>query len=100
MATLIRAAGGVEEVTPAGKVFTLEELQALVGGYIEAVATPEGRLMYVNEDGKHLQLPVNKEATARVRHWLTPGDVIVGDVVLCSLQETVEPNTHEETEPC
>lgn len=88
MATLLRADGHIAEIAPTGQVFTLGELQALVGGYIEVIAFPDGRTAYLNEDGKGLQLPVNHEATARVRHWLTPGDVIVGDIVLCTRAET------------
>jgi hypothetical protein len=95
MATIIRADGRVQEVTPAnGSHFTLAELQAVVGGYIEAVAVQD-RFMFVNEDGKHLGLPLNHEATARVRHVLVPGDVVVGDVIICSRGES---NEEEEDE--
>jgi hypothetical protein len=91
MATLIPAHGVPHDVAPAhGGHFTLRELQAVVGGYIEAIPTPDGRIMFLNENGKHLQLPLNHEATARVRHWLLPGDVIVGDVLLCTRREAGE----------
>jgi hypothetical protein len=88
MATLIRSHGEIRELAPAdGVAFTLTELQAIVGGYIEAIGVPDGRLMFLNEDGKRLQLPINHEATARVRHWLMPWDVIVGDVLLADSVE-------------
>jgi hypothetical protein len=92
MATLIPAHGEIRELVPAnGRAFTLAELQAIVGGYIEAIGVPDGRLMFLNEDGKRLQLPINNEATARVRHRLMPGDVIVGDVILCTRRESNGP---------
>ena len=89
MATRIDPDGTITEITPAdGKAFTLPELQAIVGGYIEAIYTsPGGRIMYINEDGKGQHLPVNLKATRRVR-GLRVGDVIVGSVVLCTLKET------------
>ena len=37
MATLIKVSGEVVEVHPAGKVFTLKEMQGYVGGYIEYI---------------------------------------------------------------
>ena len=46
-----------------GKHWTLRELQAKVGGYIEYACTKDGRYMVVNEDGKRLKLPVNPVAT-------------------------------------
>ena len=65
------------------------ELQALVGGYIEAVpqwvdyiGTP--CVVYCNEEGKLDELPVNIRATAL--WWKARGrpadDVLVGDIVL------------------
>ena len=88
MATLIRASGETLEVTPAnGKEFTLAELQRFVGGFIELIPAPGGRLMFLDEDGKRNRKPVNAAATAIVRHWLASDDEIVGDVILCSRAE-------------
>jgi len=42
----------------------LEELQKFVGGYVEALTLSNGDVLYVCEDGKLLNLPVNKMATA------------------------------------
>lgn len=91
MATVMHTDGRVREIVPLDgrRVFTLRELQAIVGGYIEAVyGSADGRVLYCNEDGKRLGLPVNAVATARLRHLLRPGDVLVGDVVLCTRAET------------
>ena len=82
MATLYKADGTVTKVKPAGKKFTLEEMQALVGGYIRGVRTDAGREMYVNEDGFMLRLPHNSQATRQVKKTLGPGDYIVGDAVV------------------
>lgn len=98
MATLIPADGSAPRfVEPAGgrSMFTLAELQALVGGYIELVRVPfrvaAGTLvLFCNEDGKRLQLPVNRYATALMRVALQPNDVLVGDVVLCTPTEAGE----------
>lgn len=92
MATLIPAHGTPRFIAPAnGHAFTLAELQSMVGGYIEMLRTPlvlqdsgEHLLMFLNEDGKRDQLPINGFATHIMRKWIQPFDVIVGDVVLCT----------------
>lgn len=89
MATVIPVVGERREVSPAkGKTFKLAELQAVVGGDIQAVAAPDGRTLYLNEHGKHGPLPMNTAATALMRAWLAPDDYIAGDVILCSRAET------------
>lgn len=76
------------------KEWTLDELQAGVGGYIEAVDIAQvltdaglktvNATMFVNEEGKLIGLPVNPRATdfaARtIGGWFS--DVILGDVVI------------------
>lgn len=47
-----------------GKKFSLKELQGYVGGLVEFVPLPSGKLMVVNEEGKLDGLPVNENATA------------------------------------
>jgi len=98
MATLIPADTPPREVAPRnGRAYTLEELKAIVGGYIEAVPMPDGRVMFLNEDGHRLALPVNRIATAIVR-MVRPGggDVVVGDVVICTLTEAGEDDAADE----
>ena len=64
---------------------TLEDLQALVGGYIEVIPTrlprPHRPMMVINEEGKLLGLPRNEIATII---GITSGieDEVVGDAVL------------------
>lgn len=44
-------------------VFTLNELQEYVGGYIQMLKLSNGYTMVCNENGFNLNLPVNKLAT-------------------------------------
>lgn len=92
MAKLIKANSETSEQQPAnGGQFTLAEMNAFVGGYLEAVNLFDGSVMYVNEEGIRLQLPINEKATALVRQkrptdgWVIP---ILGDVIVCTLVET------------
>ena len=82
---------------------TLEELQFMVGGDIETVAThlPEigtKRIkMIINKEGKLKGLPRNQAAT--VLADIMPTDHIVGRAVLCKEDgEEPRPFTDEETE--
>jgi hypothetical protein len=63
-----------------GKHWTLRELQAKVGGYIELAYTTDGRRMVVNEDGKRLKLPENPVATQLYIYGEV--DKIVGNVMV------------------
>lgn len=62
--TLIAVDGTVTTHTPKGRTWTLEELQALVGGYIETFQVAPGIVGVFDEDGKPKQLPENPVATA------------------------------------
>ncbi len=71
-------------VEPAnGQSFTLDELQAFVGGYIEAVYLQERerRVLLVNEDGRAQGLPHNEAAS------ILAGQPVVGDALLCTRGE-------------
>jgi hypothetical protein len=73
----IKADGTVTDVIPEkGKKFTLQELQKMVGGYVERVKLPGRRVMIANEDGYAMGLPHNGRASE------IAGTDIVGDVVL------------------
>lgn len=54
----------------------LATLQKAVGGLIERVVVPGGE-MWVNEEGKLMELPLNAAASRIARTF------VVGDVVLC-----------------
>lgn len=65
-----------------GTDFSLEELRAIVGGYIEIVYLDDSRIMIVNEEGKIYRLPVNVKATFIV-NGIGKQDLIVGNVLVC-----------------
>jgi hypothetical protein len=92
MALLITTYGAPQQVLPKDRAhFTLQELQAFVGGYLEVVGRlPDGRVVWCNEEGKRLQLPVNPRATALLLPLLQPDDVLVGDVLVTTLAEAGE----------
>lgn len=62
--TLIAVDGTVTTHTPKGRAWTLEELQALVGGYIETFNVAPGIVAVFDEDGKPRGLPENPVASA------------------------------------
>jgi hypothetical protein len=69
--------GSITSIAPKnGKHYTLEELQALVGGYIELVPMSKGRYAVVNEEGMFLGLDLNPGAS------LLLGTAIVGPCVV------------------
>ncbi len=49
---VIKINGWHEAIMPEGKCYTLEELQAIVGGYIEIVQLGDGVVMVVDEEGR------------------------------------------------
>ena len=74
----------VEDYTPKnGKTFELDELQGIVGGWIEIVRLKDGRIIVIDEDGKSKGKAVNIPATNIMRrdHYTT--DYIVGTAIVC-----------------
>lgn len=69
-----------------GSHFDLEELQQIVGGYIEALSLDNG-WMILNEDGKYQGLPYNKKATDVAAYRLGSGDYIAGNVLICDTNQ-------------
>ena len=94
MAKWIKTNGGIEEVSPANgkKDFSLEELQAFVGGYIAFVYLSDTKVLVVNEEGLLRRLPKNqlvKEAY---------GIDIVGNALLATREEVEGDDNEEEGE--
>ena len=90
MALIYRASGDVENVEPKnGTDFQLEELQAIVGGWIEVkfLSDADGGVMIMNEEGKLRNLPYNERATTLYREFVYEYDFIVGDVLICDKSE-------------
>lgn len=86
-------AGNYEvEVQPKnGKTFELEEMYKMLGcDMIEIVDLKNGEILIIDEEGKFKEHPIrNTIATniARNHHAIWPMDEIVGDVLLCKLEE-------------
>ena len=73
-----------EDYTPKnGKTFELDELQGIVGGWIEIIRLKDGRIIVIDEDGKSKDKAVNIQATNIMRrdHYTT--DYIVGTAIVC-----------------
>lgn len=89
MAEIITTNGSRRNVRPAnGTDFTLDEMQAIVGGNIELVELNEEMTMVVNEEGKLIPLPFNLEASRIFcAHRPMSGDFIVGDVLICKNEQ-------------
>lgn len=88
MAQIIKTTGETIEVSPKNTTdFSLEEMKAVVGGWIQVVWFYDGsdRIMVLNENGKLDGLEYNAEATkiARVGRAIDPTDFIVGNVLIC-----------------
>lgn len=81
-AKVIKATGEEVAVTPKnGTDFSLEELQTIVGGYIEIVYDKDGNLIVLDSEGKFKDKGINAAATSL---YGNPYDVIVGNVLYCS----------------
>jgi len=61
---------------PERKKFELDELQAIVGGYIELMPVINNMFLVVNEEGLIMELPRNEGASA------IAGQHICGDTIL------------------
>lgn len=68
-----------------GTDFSLEELQQIVGGYIEIVYLLDDYIMVINEEGKLMNLPMNAQATHIYQNHTGCYDTIVGDVLVCKI---------------
>jgi hypothetical protein len=76
-----------ETIVFQGENASLEELQKLVGGYIELIYLKDENVLVVNEDGKSNNLDYNELATAE---WISKGnnngEFVVGNALLINLQ--------------
>ena len=94
MAKLYRADGTETTVNPKGKKWTLEELQNVVGGYIEMMPGVGTLKMVLDEEGRLKGKPVNLAATEMVQIILQGkplryNPVICGDVLVLDKGERV-----------
>lgn len=76
--------GDFQETQPNnGTTFELEEMQEIVGGYIEPIRLNDGRMIIVDEDGKSKDKAVNIPATNILRRDHFTTDYIVGTAIVC-----------------
>lgn len=88
MAVIYRTNGEREQVLPEnGTDFKLEQLQKIVGGYIDILGIGCDELMVFNDEGKLMGLPINREATKIYQKYFNTDDFIVGDVLICKDDE-------------
>lgn len=89
MAKIIKTDGTIVEVTPQnGTDFQLEELQKIVGGYIEILRLTDNEIMVANEEGK-FYCTYNHKATQIAKEYeaIYKSDYICGDVLICNDDE-------------
>lgn len=84
---IIKTDGSKHVIAPKnGKKFELEELQELVGGYIQVIRlnNKDNQCMIVNENGKLYNLEHNAEASVIAHSYraIFDNDFIVGDVAI------------------
>jgi hypothetical protein len=88
MAQIIKTNGEVIEAQPKnGTDFSLEELQGIVGGYVEVVSIHYGQIIVLDEEGKLKGKDRNNKATELYRLRRLTTDFIVGDVLVCNDSE-------------
>jgi len=56
----------------------LETIQKIVGGYFTIIPLPDGKMMYVNEEGGLMNLKINKEASSITGFSIFGNVIIVG----------------------
>ena len=94
VAWLVKADGSIKEVKPKkGKTFTLEELQGFVGGNVEVISLPNGKELWLNEEGKLDNLPINEKLSTLwfflfAGYDLGADDFVVGDCLYCDTDFT------------
>lgn len=82
MANIIKIDGTIVEVNPEnGKDFKLNELQKIVGGYIEILYLKSGNILVVNDEGAINGSCINLRASKIY------GSPIFGDVLHCKSKE-------------
>jgi hypothetical protein len=95
MATYLKTDGTAQHLTPANGVhWSLEELQALVGGYIQELRTHDGHYLIVDEEGRLKHKQPNQAATALYLYG--EYQILLGDAVV--IETRLEMNGPDEDE--
>lgn len=77
--TIYRIFEDKEDAIVLDKRPSFKEAQNIVGGYIQAIPV-KGGVIYCNEEGKLMGMPVNKLATARFGSQIY-GGILVGNLL-------------------
>ena len=81
---IYRSSDEVERVAPKnGKEYKLEELQEIVGEWIQICEGNDGNILVIDEEGKLKGKDINERATQWYRTHVYCNDYIVGDALLC-----------------
>lgn len=88
-AKILYTNGDIKDVQPKnGTDFSLEELQEIVGGWIQIVNLNDRQILVINEEGKLDGLPGNELATQVYCIAKQPYvDTIVGNALLCDTEQ-------------
>lgn len=90
MDKIIYPDGTVKETSPKnGKFYELKELQEIVNGFIELVPISTTQYAVINEEGKILNLPLNRLATLDYSCALWNNDYFAGNVLICDKNHIV-----------
>ena len=88
MAQIIKSNGETKTVEPKnGTDFKLEELQAIVGGYVQIAYLRDDEIMVMDEECRLKDKDLNLRASLRYRRDVNPYDSVVGDVLICKTNQ-------------
>jgi hypothetical protein len=89
MATLIKNDGIVTEISPKDTWFSLDEMYSLLEcSLVEAVYLEDGRIMWIDEEGKFKPHQINIQATLLLhKAGGIPGDYIAGIALVTNRNE-------------
>lgn len=90
MDRIIYVDGTIKKIAPKnGKFYELSELREIVDGYIEIVPVSSTQYAVINEEGKILNLPINRLATLDYSTTLYANDYFAGNVLICDKNHIV-----------
>jgi hypothetical protein len=88
MSILITESGASRVIHPANeRDYTLNELQSLLGCDMIEIVRAGSYIAVIDEEGKLRDRKINLVATAFLKPYLQPFDVIVGPTLLCLQSE-------------
>lgn len=81
MLMVFKANGEISQLKPKDKKVSLEELQKVVGGYVEIL--PMGnKFVICDEEGKLKNSPLNEKVSTIFQEFWKTEEVLLGDIIL------------------